>query len=71
MNLIGNQPDTDKIYFCAKDPYEAKYQYFIYKRETVGINHFDGPEAFIEYSNYMRDVYKNSNYDNPDKEKKD
>ena len=27
-------------YLYAKDPYEAKYQYFINKREGVGIDHF-------------------------------
>ena len=26
LNLINNQPDIDKIYLYAKDPYEAKYQ---------------------------------------------
>ena len=36
----------------------------------MGINHFDDPKAFIEYSNDMRDVYKNINYYNPDKENK-
>ena len=70
LNLIENQPDTDKIYLYAKDPYEAKYQYLINKRETVGINHFNDPKAFIEYSNQMRDVYKNINYYNLDKENK-
>ena len=54
----------------AKDPYEAKYQYLINKRESVGINHFNDPKAFIEYSNDMRDVYKNINYYNPNKENK-
>ena len=54
----------------AKDPYEAKYQYLINKREGVGINHFNDPKAFIEYSNDMHDVYKNINYYNPDKENK-
>ena len=61
LNLIKNQPDIDKIYLYAKDPYEAKYQYLINKREGVGINHFNDPKAFIEYSNDMRDVYKNIN----------
>ena len=61
LNLIKNQPDIDKIYLYAKDPYEAKYQYLINKRESVGINHFNDPKAFIEYSNDMRDVYKNIN----------
>ena len=51
-------------------PYEAKYQYLINKREGIGINHFNDPKAFIEYSNDMRDVYKNINYYNPYKENK-
>ena len=70
MNLIEDQPDIDKIYLFAKDPYEAKYQYLINKRESVGINHFNNPKAFIEYSNDMHDVYININYYNPDKKKK-
>ena len=58
LNLIENQPDIDKIFLYAKDPYEPKYQYFINKRESVGINHFNDPKAFIEYSNDVHDVYK-------------
>ena len=58
LNLIENQPDIDKIYLSAKDPYESKHQYLINKREGVGINRFNDPEAFIEYSNDMCDVYK-------------
>ena len=27
LNLINNQPDIDKIYLYAKDPYEDKYQF--------------------------------------------
>ena len=70
MNLINNQPDIDKIYLYAKDPYEAKYQYLINKREGVGINHFNDPKAFIEYSNDMQDVYKNIEEHNADTERK-
>ena len=70
LNLIENQPDIDKIYLFAKDPYESKYQYFINKREGVGINHFNDPKAFTEYSNDMHDVYKNIDEYNPDKENK-
>ena len=70
LNLIEKQPDIDKIYLYAKDPYEAKYQYLINKREGVGINHFKDLKAFIEYSNDMNNVYKNINYYNPDKENK-
>ena len=59
LNLINNQPDIDKIYLYAKDPYEKKYQYLINKREEVGLDHFNDSKTFIEYSNDMRDVYKN------------
>ena len=70
LNLIENQPDIDKIYLYAKDPYEAKYQYLINKREGVGIDHFNDPKAFIEYSNDMGNVCKNINHYNPGKENK-
>ena len=70
MNLIEHQPDIDEIYLYAKDPYEAKYQYSIKIREKVGISHHDDHKAYIEYSNDMRDVYKNINYYNPYKENK-
>ena len=70
LNLIENQPYIDQIYLFAKDPYEAKYQYLISKRENVGINHFNDPKAFIEYSNDMHDVYKNIDEYNLDKENK-
>ena len=59
LNLINNRPDIDKIYLYAKDPYEAKYQYLINKREKVGLDHFKEPKAFMEYSNDMQDVYEN------------
>ena len=59
LNLINNQPDIDKIYLYAKDPYEAKYQYLINKHEKIGLNYYDDPKAFIEYSNDIQDVYKN------------
>ena len=70
LNLINNQPDIDKIYLYVKDPYEAKYQYLINKREKVGLNLFDDPKAFIEYSNDMKDVYKNIEEYNTDIKRK-
>ena len=70
LNLIENQPDIDEIYLYAKDPYEAKYQYLINKREGAGIDDFNDPKAFIEYSNDMHDVHKNIDEYNPDKENK-
>ena len=69
LKLIENQPDNDNIYLYPKDPYDAKYQYLINKREGVVINHFKDPEAFIEYSNDMRNVYKITDDYNPDKKK--
>ena len=69
LNLIENQPDIDKIYLYAKDPYEAKYQYLINKRQGIGINHFNDPKAF-EYSDDMSGVYKSINYYNRNKENK-
>ena len=59
LNLIKNQSDIDKIYLYAKDPYEAKYQYLINKRESTGLKHFNDHKAFIEYSNDIQDIYKN------------
>ena len=59
LNVINNQPDIDKIYLDTKDPYEAKYQCLINKRESTELKHFNDPEAFNEYSNDMQDVYKN------------
>ena len=70
LNLIENQPDIDKIYLYAKDPYEAKYQYLINIREKVGLKRFNDPKAFIEYSNDMCDVYKNIDECNKDKKRK-
>ena len=65
LNLIKNQTYIDETYLYAKDPYEAKYQYFINKHEKVGLSHYDDPEAFMEYSNDMQDVYKTSEDYNP------
>ena len=39
LNLINNQPDIDKIYLYARDPYEAKYQFLINKRESTGLRY--------------------------------
>ena len=70
LNLIKNRSDIDKIYLYAKDPYESKYQYLFNKREKVGLDHFNDPEAFMEYSNDMLDVYKKIEDYNPDKKRK-
>ena len=70
LNVINKQPDIDKIYLYAKDPYEDKCQFLINKRKSTGLKHFNDPRAFIEYSNAIHDAYKNINDNNPDKENK-
>ena len=67
INLINNQPDIDKIYSYAKDPYDVKYQYLINKREKVVLKHYNDFKAFIEYSNDIQHVYKNIEDYNPRK----
>ena len=39
--LISHQPDIDKIYLCAKDPYEARYQMLINWPYSVGCKLID------------------------------
>ena len=47
-----------KIYFYARDPYEAKFQLLINKRESTGLKHFNDPKAFTEYLDDMNDINK-------------
>ena len=42
----------------------------INKREGVSINHFNSPKTLTEYSNDMRNVYKNIDDYNSDKKNK-
>ena len=58
LNLINNEPDIDKIYLYAKDPYEAKYQLLINRRENTGLKYFNDSKAFTEYSKDVDDNYK-------------
>ena len=52
LNLINNTPNKlgiHKIYLYAKDPYEAKHQLPINKRESTGLKYFRDLKAFIEF----------------------
>ena len=60
----------DKIYLYAKDLSEIKYQFLVKKRKDAGIKNLDDPNAFIEYSNTMDDVYSNIDYYNPRRKRK-
>ena len=70
INLINKQNYIDKIYLYARDLSEPKYEYLIKKREDVGIKHINNPNAFIECSNTMDDVYENINDYNPSRRRK-
>ena len=60
-NCLSHEPDIDKSFLSAKDPWEGKYQLLINKRESTG---------FIEYSNDMDEIYKNIGKYNPNKKRK-
>ena len=57
-------------YISIKRSIEAKHQYLIKKREKVGLDQLKDPKAFIEYSNDMQDVYKNTEDYNQGKKRK-
>ena len=59
LNLINEQNDIDKIYLYARDLNEPKYKILIKKPEDAGIKYLNDPNAFIECSNSMDDVYEN------------
>ena len=59
LNLIKEQDDIDKIYLYAKDLSKPRYEFLMKKRKDAGINHLNDPDAFIECSNTMDEVYEN------------
>ena len=54
----------------AKDLSEPKNEFLIKKRENVGTNHFNDPNAFIECSKRMDDVYLNIHDNNPSRKRR-
>ena len=48
-----------KLFLYANDPYKAKYQCLINKKESTGLEYLNDSKAFIEYSNDMNEIYKN------------
>ena len=54
----------------AKDLSEPKYEFLIKKHEDAGTKHFSDPNAFIECSNTMDDVYENIDDYNPNRQRK-
>ena len=41
FNLINHELDTDEIYSYVRDPYEAKYQLLIKKRESTCLKYLN------------------------------
>ena len=70
INLISEQNGIDKNFLYAKDLSEPKYEYLIKKRDDAGIKHLNNPNAFIECSNTIDDVYENINDYNPIRKRK-
>ena len=56
FNLITRQPNINKIYLYAKDPYKAKYQFLITKPESTALKYLNDFDIFIEYSIDMDDL---------------
>ena len=46
-NLINNKPGIDKIYIYPNDPYEAKYQLLVKKKESTGLKYFNDSKSFM------------------------
>ena len=57
IDLINEQNDIDNIYLYARDLSKSKYEYLIKKLGDVGIKHVNDPNAFIEFSNAMDNLY--------------
>ena len=48
---------VEKIYLYAKDLEQPKYKFLIDRREKAGINFINDPNAFIEHSNSINDIF--------------
>ena len=70
LNLTNKQDDIDKIYLYAKDLSEPNYKFLIKKRKNSGIKHLNDPNAFVESSNTMDDLYENIDDYNPNIKRK-
>ena len=54
----------------AKDPSVSRYQLLINGREKVGIKNLKNPEAFVDYSQKIDDIYENLEDYNQTKKRK-
>ena len=70
LNLRKEQDDIDNIYLYAKDLSRSKYKFLIKKGKDGEIKHLNDPNAFIECSNTMDDVYEDIDDCNPNRKEK-
>ena len=70
LNLIIEQDNIDKINSYAKDLSELNYEFLIKKCINAGIKHLNDPNAFIECSNSMDNVYENIDEYNRNRKRK-
>ena len=70
LNLKNEQNDINKIYLYARDLNEPKDKILIKERKDAGIKHLNDPNAFVECSNTMDDVYENINNYNSSRKRK-
>ena len=59
IQKLNNSNPIDKIYLYAKDLRKPKYEFLINNCKNAGIKNYNDPNAFIEYSNTMDDVFSN------------
>ena len=70
FDLIKEQDYIDEIYLYAKNLSDSKYEFLIKKLKDVGTKYCNDPNAFIECSNRMDDVYQNIDDYNPTRKRK-
>ena len=70
LNLINEQGNIDKIYLYAKDLFRPKYEYLVKKHKHAGIKYLNDPNALIECSNTMHNMYENINDYNSSRKRK-
>ena len=56
LKVINHELDINNFFIYTKDLCKAKYRLIISKRECTGLNYYNDPKAFIEYSNGMDNI---------------
>ena len=70
IQKLNNSNAIDKIYLYAKDLSKPNYEFFINHHRNAGIRNYNDPNAFIEYSNTMNDVFSSIHNYNPKRKRR-